>query len=68
MNPPLLGPKGTLIPLRNNAAGKGTGLKVVMHNMSDEYFPNDFRRRGYNVSVNNMHDSKLKQIMCQRIV
>lgn len=51
INPPLMGPNGVLIPLRNNAAGKGTGLKVVMNNMSDEFFPNDNRRRGFNVST-----------------
>lgn len=49
-DPTSAGPKRTPIPLRNNAAGKGTGLKVVMNNMSDEYFPGDKRSRGFNVS------------------
>lgn len=44
-------PNGELIPLRNNAAGQGTGLKLVLNNLSDEFFPGDNRRRGYNVST-----------------
>ncbi|KAF0757667.1 pickpocket protein 19-like, partial [Aphis craccivora] len=48
INPPLIGSDGVLIPLRNNAAGKGTGLSLIMSNMSDSFFPNDNRRRGFN--------------------
>lgn len=36
-----------------------------MHNMSEEFFPGDFRRKGYNVSVNT-HDLKLRQIVAPR--
>jgi len=50
INPPFDGPDGILIPLRNNAAGKNTGLKLIMSNMSNEFFPTDNRRRGFNVS------------------
>jgi len=50
INPPFIGSDGILIPLRNNAAGKETGLKLIMSNMSNQFFPNDDRRRGYNVS------------------
>ncbi|KAL5237348.1 hypothetical protein ACI65C_004758 [Semiaphis heraclei] len=41
INPPFDGPDGILIPLRNNAAGKNTGLKLIMSNMSNEFFPTD---------------------------
>ncbi|XP_060844346.1 pickpocket protein 19-like [Rhopalosiphum padi] len=51
INPPFIGSDGILIPLRNNAAGKETGLKLIMSNMSNQFFPNDDRRRGYNVMV-----------------
>ncbi|KAL4103731.1 hypothetical protein QTP88_019075 [Uroleucon formosanum] len=51
INPPFVGPDGILIPLRNNAAGTDTGLKLIMNNMSSEYFPTDNRRRGFNVII-----------------
>ncbi|XP_022166699.1 sodium channel protein Nach-like isoform X2 [Myzus persicae] len=50
-NPPFVGSDGVLIPLRNNAAGKETGLKLIMSNMSHEFFPTDNRRRGFYVMV-----------------
>lgn len=56
-----MGQKGELIPLRNNAAGEGSGLKVLMYNMSDEFFPNDERRRGYNVSIIRIHAAVVGQ-------
>ncbi|XP_015371445.1 PREDICTED: pickpocket protein 19-like [Diuraphis noxia] len=51
IHPPFDGRDGILIPLRNNAAGKHTGLKLIMKNMSNEFFPTDYRRRGFNVLV-----------------
>ncbi|VVC38399.1 Epithelial sodium channel [Cinara cedri] len=53
INPPLARLDGTLIPLRNNAASKGTGLKVILNDMNEEFFPGDSRRRGFNVIVHN---------------
>jgi len=50
INLPFIGSDEILIPLRNNAAGKGTGLSLIMNNMSKNFFPNDNRRRGFNVS------------------
>lgn len=49
--PPVIGPKGKLIPLRNNAAGRITGFEVILRNLINENFPNDKRSKGYyNVS------------------
>lgn len=48
-NPPMDGPDGLLIPLRNNAAGKMTGLEVITKSLITEYFPKDRRSKGYNV-------------------
>lgn len=64
-NPPLNGPEGKLIPLRNNAAGKNTGFKVIMHNLSDEFFPEDKRRRGYNVSKHHQLYTRILECTCK---
>ncbi|XP_029341727.1 pickpocket protein 19-like isoform X2 [Acyrthosiphon pisum] len=55
INPPFVGPDGILIPLRNNVAGKETGLKLIMSNMSSEFFPTDNRRRGFDGLHRNRH-------------
>ncbi|XP_025198205.1 pickpocket protein 19-like [Melanaphis sacchari] len=51
INPLFIESDGMLVPLRNNAAGKDTGLKLIMSNMSNKFFPDDSRRRGFNVMV-----------------
>lgn len=48
-NPPIAKPNGKLIPLKNNVAGKMTGLELIMKSLITEYFPNDKRSKGYNV-------------------
>lgn len=48
INPPMIGPDDMLIPLRNNAAGKMTGLEVLLRDIN-EYFPNNMQAKGYNV-------------------
>lgn len=48
-NPPIAKPNGKLIPLKNNVAGKMTGLELIMKSLITEYFPNDKRFKGYNV-------------------
>lgn len=48
INPPMTGPNDMLIPLRNNAAGKMTGLEVLLKDIN-EYFPNNMQAKGYNV-------------------
>lgn len=49
INPPMDGPNGQLIPLRNNAAGKMTGLEIITRSLNTEYFPQDIRSKGFNV-------------------
>lgn len=44
----MIGPHDTLIPLRNNAAGKMTGLEVLIKDI-DDHFPNNAHAKGYNV-------------------
>lgn len=46
----MAGPNGMLIPLRNNAAGKMSGIELILRSLSDEYFPQDKRSKGFNVS------------------
>lgn len=53
------GPSNTLIPLRNNAAGKMTGLEVFLRNLITEYFPQETRSKGFNVRGSN-NDKKIK--------
>eukprot|EP00102_Acyrthosiphon_pisum_P018863 XP_016656073.1 PREDICTED: uncharacterized protein LOC107882350 [Acyrthosiphon pisum] len=48
-NPPIAKPDGGLMPLRNNVAGKMTGLELIMKSLITEYFPEDKRSKGYNV-------------------
>ncbi|XP_050426692.1 pickpocket protein 11-like [Adelges cooleyi] len=50
-NPPLIGSDGELVPLRNNAAGKMSGIELVLRNMEDEHFPKDRKLKGYNIMV-----------------
>lgn len=52
INPPMTGPNGLLIPLRNNAAGKMTGFEVITRSLITEYFPQDIRTKGFNVHYN----------------
>lgn len=47
--PPMAGPNKKLVPLRNNAAGKMSGLEVILKNLNLQYFPIDNRGKGYNV-------------------
>lgn len=48
-NPPITKPDGSLMPLRNNVAGKMTGLELILKSLITEYFPSDKRSKGYNV-------------------
>lgn len=47
----MVGPDDTLIPLRNNAAGKMTGLELILKSLITEYFPVDTRSKGFNVRL-----------------
>lgn len=47
----MTGLNGGLIPLRNNAAGKMTGLEVILNNLITEYFPIDKQYKGFNVRI-----------------
>lgn len=64
------GPNGMLIPLKNNAAGKMTGLEVVLRSLVSEYFPRDTRSKGFNVSgyfyirVGRLLDLKINNRLC----
>ncbi|XP_022177700.1 sodium channel protein Nach-like [Myzus persicae] len=55
-NPPIAKPNGSLMPLRNNVAGKMTGLELIMKSLITEYFPNDKRSKGYNIMVHTPED------------
>jgi hypothetical protein len=56
------GPNDMLIPLRNNAAGKMTGLELILKSLITEYSPVDTRSKGFNVralySAGRMHASR----------
>lgn len=45
----MTGPNGMLIPLKNNAAGKMTGVEFILRSLTNEYFPQDKRSKGFNV-------------------
>ncbi|XP_027847543.2 sodium channel protein Nach-like [Aphis gossypii] len=55
-NPPIAKPNGKLIPLKNNVAGKMTGLELIMKSLITEYFPNDKRFKGYNIMIHTPED------------
>ncbi|XP_016656092.2 pickpocket protein 11-like [Acyrthosiphon pisum] len=55
-NPPIAKPDGGLMPLRNNVAGKMTGLELIMKSLITEYFPEDKRSKGYNIMVHTPED------------
>ncbi|XP_026816067.1 sodium channel protein Nach-like [Rhopalosiphum maidis] len=55
-NPPIAKPNGKLLPLKNNVAGKMTGLELIMKSLITEYFPNDKRSKGYNIMIHTPED------------
>ncbi|XP_025421820.1 sodium channel protein Nach-like [Sipha flava] len=55
-NPPVAGPNDMLIPLRNNAAGKMTGLELILKSLITEYSPVDTRSKGFNIMVHTPED------------
>ncbi|VVC39027.1 Hypothetical protein CINCED_3A015755, partial [Cinara cedri] len=56
INPPIAGPNGMLIPLRNNAAGMMTGFEVILKSLITEYFPKDKRSKGFNIMIHTPED------------